>query len=373
VRAGLGSPAPTLTLVFASPQICRDAETMLAVIHERLAPQTLLGCMGETIIAAGREVEEGPALAVWAAHLPGAEIVPFRLQAHELQDRFAFTGWPGAEEDEEGPPPHGPILLLADPFTFPADHLLAALNVQGLPIQVIGGLASGGRRPGEHRLFAGTQVLMEGAVGATLAGVEVLPVVSQGCEPIGPDMVITAGEGSKVEGLAGQPAVTKLEEVLEALDPRERSLAGQGLLAGLVIDENKPDYERGDYLIRGIHGGDRASGALFVGERVRVGQTMRFHVRDAASADEDLRAALRRAREALGGERPAGGLIFSCNGRGVGMFGAPDHDAQAVGEELGDPPLAGFFCNGEIGPVGGKNFLHGFTATMAVFAAPDAD
>jgi small ligand-binding sensory domain FIST len=194
-------------------------------------------------------------------------------------------------------------------------------------------------------------------------------VVSQGCLPVGPEMVITDAEGSTVRALAGTPALEKLEEVVAALEPAERALAAEGLLAGLVIDENVPEYARGDFLVRAIHGGDRETGTLIVGEQVRVGQTMRFQVRDASSADEDLREALRDARAGLAGAAPAGALVFSCNGRGTRMFDAADHDAAAIRDELGDVPAAGLFCNGEIGPVGGRSFLHGFTATMVLFGA----
>jgi small ligand-binding sensory domain FIST len=363
VRAALGGASATLAIAFVSPDLFEDGEALVAMIHERLAPEHLLGCMGETIIGAGREVEGGPALALWAAHLPGATIRPFRLSARPLEDGLAVLGWP----DDLGA---DPLILLADPFTFPADGLLAQLNSEDERIEVVGGLASGGRRPGDHRLIIGHEVFDEGAVAVSVGGVPMITVVSQGCAPIGPDMVVTAGEGPVVEELAGKRAIEKLEEVVTALDDDERRLAAQGLLAGLVIDENLPDYGRGDYLIRGITGGDQQTGALYVGERVRIGQTMRFHVRDASSADQDLRQALRLAR-GVGGT-PAGGLIFSCNGRGTMMFGGPDHDAVAVLEELGPVPTAGLFCNGEIGPVGHKNFLHGFTATMALFCAPSA-
>jgi small ligand-binding sensory domain FIST len=364
-RDGLGGAPATLVVVFASPDLCADAEGLLAAIHDVLAPEHLLGCMGEAIVGGGREVESGSALAVWAAHLPGAELVPFRLVARPVEEGLGVLGWPDAiETDGRG---GAPIILLADPFTFPADGLLAQLNAEGRKHVVVGGMASGGRRPGEHRLFADGEVMTEGAVGLALRGVRVRTIVSQGCAPIGPEMVVTDSDGPMIRELAGVPAVTKLEEVIAALTPEERSMAADGLLAGVVIDENQPDYERGDFLVRALHGGDRASGALMVGDHVRVGQTLRFHVRDAASADEDLRMALREAREGLEGFTPGGALVFTCNGRGRHMFAEADHDAVAIAEELGDIPAAGLFCNGEVGPVGGKNFLHGFTATMALF------
>lgn len=368
VRAGLGEgPPPTLLVMFASPGLCEHAEDLLAAIHAELAPEHLVGAMGEAIVGDGREIEDGPALAVWAARLPGVEVIPFRLVARPLGEGMGVLGWPDAIS-EEAAAGIGPVIMLADPFSFPADGLLDELNGErGAPV-VVGGLASGGTRPGEHRLFAGTDVVEEGAVAIALRGARMHTVVSQGCMPIGPEMVITAAEGSTVHELAGMPALMKLQEVVEALEPAERALALEGLMAGLVIDENTPDYERGDFLVRAIQGGDRDTGALIVGERVRVGQTMRFHVRDADSADDDLRAALRAARSDIdGGGAPGGALLFSCNGRGTRMFPAPDHDATAIAEELASIPAAGLFCNGEIGPVGGRSFLHAFTATMVLF------
>ncbi|HTI34003.1 MAG TPA: FIST N-terminal domain-containing protein [Miltoncostaea sp.] len=368
VRATLGDAAPTLAVMFASPDLCEDAEGLLTAVHDELAPENLIGSMGEAVVGAGREVEDGPALAVWAAVLPGTEVIPFRLVARPLGEGLGVLGWPDAVADAPAGNV-GPIIMLADPFTFPADGLLHELNDEpGAPV-VVGGLASGGRRPGVHRLFAGRDVLEEGAAAVALRGADMRTVVSQGCLPIGPEMVITDAEGSTVRSLAGKPALEKLEEVVAGLEPAERALAVEGLLAGLVVDENVPEYGRGDFLVRAIHGGDRDTGSLIVGEQVRVGQTMRFQVRDASSADADLREALREARAGLADAAPAGALVFSCNGRGTRMFPAPDHDAAAIRDELGDVPAAGLFCNGEIGPVGGRSFLHGFTATMVLFGA----
>jgi small ligand-binding sensory domain FIST len=199
-----------------------------------------------------------------------------------------------------------------------------------------------------------------------LSGVRVAACVSQGARPIGPEMAITAGEGNVIHELAGKPAVARLQEAVADLSPAERELAVRGLLLGLVVDPNKPDYERGDFLVRGILGADAESGAITVGERIRVGQAVRLQVRDAASADEDLALAVERGMAELGGP-PAGTLLFTCNGRGSHMFPTPDHDARLL-EDATHAPAAGFFCAGEIGPVGDRNFVHGFTATMALLA-----
>ena len=257
--------------------------------------------------------------------------------------------------------------MLADPFTFPSGPFLAKLNDERPGTPLVGGIAAGGGRPGAQALLVDDEVHSEGAVGAVLSGVRVLTVVSQGCAPIGRDAVITSAEGNLVYELAGQPALERLRSEIASLAPDEQRLAARGILAGLVIDENRSEYGRGDYLVRAVLGADDESGALAVGERVRVGQTLRFHVRDARSADEDLRRAL---ADAIPRGDAAGALLFTCNGRGTGMFSEADHDASAVSDALGSDALAGFFCGGEIGPVGGRSFLHGFTATLAVFLHP---
>jgi small ligand-binding sensory domain FIST len=254
--------------------------------------------------------------------------------------------------------------MLVDPFTFPAGPVLASLNESHPQVPLVGGIATGGGGPGLQALIADGEIHEEGAVGAVVTGAHVLTVVSQGCRPLGHEAVITRCEGNIVYELAGVPALDRLRAEITALSPQERSLAASGLLVGIVIDENVPEYDTSDFLMRGLLGADEATGALAVGETVRVGQTLRFFARDAASADADLQQAL---RTALHGHRPAGALLFTCNGRGQSMFDAPDHDARMVVSALGSDALAGFFCGGEIGPVGGKAFLHGFTATLAVF------
>ena len=346
-----------LAFLFLSPSHLAEAAEAAEAVREELAPRHLLGCAAQGVVGRGHEIEEGPGIAVWAATLPGADIETFHAQPVEVEGAVAVTGIPSLE---------GPdlVALLVDPFTFPAGPFLERLNEEAPGLPLVGGIAIGGPTPGSAALIQEDEVHSQGAVGAVLRDVPVKTVVSQGCEPVGHDSVITSAEENVVLELAGKPALARLQEEIAALPPDKQSLAARGLLAGLVIDENLPEYGRGDYLMRGLIGADEDSGALAVGERVRVGQTLRFHVRDAASADEDLRATL--ARE-LGGAKAAGALLFTCNGRGSNMFSEPDHDARVVGETLGSDALAGFFCGGEIGPVGGRSFLHGFTATLAVF------
>ena len=360
-RAGtLGGAEVDLAFVFLSPAHLDEAEAAVEAVREELAPRHLLGCVAEGVVAGVRELEHGPAVAVWAGALPGAEIECFHAAAVQTDEGITVAGFPELDDP-------GLVVLLVDPFTFPAGAFLTRLNEEREQIPLVGGIAGDGRRPGTQALILDDAVHAEGAVGAVVSGVQVRTVVSQGCRPIGREAVITRCEGNVVYELAGRPALERLHTEIAALSTAERELAARGLLAGLVIDENRPEYDTGDYLMRGLLGLDEATGALALGDNVRVGQTLRFFVRDAASADMDLRRAL---AGALRQARPAGALLFTCNGRGTNMFPEPDHDARVVAEALRTQALAGFFCGGEIGPVGGKAFLHGFTATLAIFLEP---
>jgi small ligand-binding sensory domain FIST len=356
--SGLGDPCD-LAIVFAGAPHLAQARDVLSVVHERLAPRTLVGCGAGGVLGDGRELETGPGAVVWGLRAPEARIASHHLEAEPAEGGVAVSGLPSPERLGDA------MIVLADPYTFSAEGLLETLNSERPGMPVIGGLASAAAA-GSAALFRDGDVLDGGAVAATLEGVGMVPCVSQGATPIGPEMTITAAEGNVIAELASKPAVERLREAIGELPPGEQALAAQGLMLGVVIDENQPDYERGDFLVRPILGADADGGTLALGERVRVGQTVRMHVRDGATADEDLREALRLQAAALGPEGAAGALMFTCNGRGSHMFDTADHDALAVEDALG-APAGGFFCAGEIGPVGGRNFLHGFTATIGVF------
>jgi small ligand-binding sensory domain FIST len=355
-----GRAAVDLAFVFLSPGHLDEAEAVADAVREELAPRCLLGCVAEGVVAGVHELERGPGVAVWAGALPGAEIECFHIAAEQPEEGIGVAGFPDLDDP-------GLVALLVDPFTFPVGSFLARLNEEHERIPLVGGIAAGGGRPGAQALILEDAVHAGGAVGAVVSGLPVLTVVSQGCRPIGRESVITRCEGNVVYELAGKPALERLRREIAALSSEEQALAARGLLAGLVIDENRPEYDTGDFLMRGLLGADKATGALALGDTVRIGQTLRFFVRDAASADADLRRALAGAPRR---GRPAGALLFTCNGRGTNMFPEPDHDARVVAEMLRTDALAGFFCGGEIGPVGGKAFLHGFTATLAVFLEP---
>ena len=321
----------------------------------------LVGCAAGGVLGAGRELESESAVAVWAARFSGTGAA----------ETFHVTMAEDGDTIDGLPPLAGSsgVILLTDPYSFSPDLALAELTAHAPAVPVLGGLASGRTPAGGSALFVGDRVYEEGAAGVRLRGIEMLPCVSQGAAPVGRELTITAAESNIIYELAGRPALDSVEQIVGELTQRERVLLSEGLLIGIVIESGHPEYEQGDFLVRGVLGADPESRGLIVGAPVQEGQIVRLHARDAQSADEDLRRALRLRVEALAGEPPAGAIVFSCNGRGRAMFGTPDHDALAISEELGGAPTAGFFAAGEIGPVGGRSFLHGFTATIAVFPA----
>ena len=362
-------PSPDLAVLFTSASH-RDAVSEIAdAVHQALAPSALIGATAVSVIGGPLEVEERPAVSLWAAARCPAR--PVRLEAVRGPDGWAVGGIP---DDAEGT-----LLVIPDPFTFPSDALLKAgpampasergaaaddsdaLLKAGPAMTVVGGLASAAGRPGGNRLVLGRQVFDDGAVGVILdPEVEVRTVVSQGCRPIGQPFTVTKSEDNIVSEMGGRPAVERLREILLGLDEADRALVSKGLHIGVVIDEHKSEFHRGDFLIRGLVGADEQTGALAVGDAVQVGTTVQFQVRDAATADEDL-------RELMADASAGSALVFTCNGRGTHLFEGPNHDAAVVHDALERAPVAGMFCAGELGPIGGHNFLHGFTASVVLF------
>jgi small ligand-binding sensory domain FIST len=353
-------------MVFYAPPHRASALAIAQVVTAALKPRCLLGCQGETVVANDREVEEGPALCLWLGRWEEEiELTPFHLTMEETAEGFALLGWP--DDLADATPDDSLMLALADPFTFPVDDFLRQVNDEQAGVRVVGGMASGARQGGENPLLIGEDVRDEGAVGVLLRGpVKARSVVSQGCRPIGRPMIITKAKDNIILELGGKTALEQLQRIWQELGPHDRQLVQHGLHVGRVISEYRDSFRHGDFLVRNVMGLDNESGALAITERVRVGQTVQFHVRDAVTADEDLHALLQLDKRSHVG-RPAAALLFSCNGRGTRLFGQPDHDARAVGAETGNIPLAGFFAQGELGPVGGLNFIHGFTASVVLF------
>lgn len=363
---------PDLAVLFVTRPHAGALEDAADTVARLLEPTVLIGCAAESVVGNQREIEQAPAVSLWAGMT--GPIVPVRLwtefegsddpldpgdpeNGEGARRRALVGGWP-----EELPFEPQALLLVADPYSFPVDLLLHGLHEDHPGLPVLGGMASAALGPGGNRLVLDHQVFTDGAVGALIGpGVTMTSVVSQGCRPIGRPLAVTRAERNIIYELAGQPALHRLLEMAkDQMSERDVQLINQGLHLGVVIDEHKIDFTRGDFLIRNVIGADRANGAIAVGDAIEVGTTVQFHVRDAEAADEDL-------REMLADRHADGVLLFTCNGRGLRLFDKPDHDAGVIGDLLGDPPVAGFFAAGEVGPVGGRNFVHGFTASVALF------
>ena len=365
VRQGVGGRDCHLACVFFSPHFSFDVPALIETIRQHLAPQTLIGCMGTGVIGGDQEIEEQPGLVLWGMHNPGMGVVPLTLKPKKDGENLSLEGWP--ETLHSSTAPHT-FLLFADPFSTPIDQLFSLIDHYAPRSSAIGGITSGGAMEGESQLVLNDTVLNSGVVGVAIrGGVEIRTVVSQGCQPIGERYVVTKVERNVIQELGGIPPLERLEMILKTLSEAERQQAAQGLQIGIAMDEHRGEFRQGDFLIRGLLGADRQSGNLAVAEFVQEGQTVQFHVRDAQAAGEDLDGLLTQERMTNPTRRPQGALLFSCHGRGQHFFETPHHDVATMNRLLGPIPIAGFFAGGEIGPVGGKNYLHGYTASMALF------
>ncbi|MGD9853305.1 MAG: FIST N-terminal domain-containing protein [Nitrospirales bacterium] len=365
LRKDLGDAGCDIAFFFVSPHFLKDLDQMVETIHAQLHPVTLIGCMGDGVIGGHQEFEEGPALCLWGLAQPGIRSRPFRLSTNISQDPPRLEGWP-EELNREGDPLS--CILLADPLTTPIHDLLGQFDQAGSGFQVIGGFAGGGGTPGDNRLILNHELVDTGAVGVVIhGGIRVKAVVSQGCRPIGERYVVTKADQNVLYELGGSSPIERLEATIQALPALARKQALMGVQVGIAMDEYRSDFTQGDFLIRGLLGANRKDGSLVVGDMLQEGQTIQFHIRDNDAASGDLNRLLLKEQNPISGGPPSGALLFSCNGRGQRFFGSPHHDISKIQERLGPIPIAGFFAGGEFGPVGGKNFLHGYTASMALF------
>ncbi|MDY7229194.1 FIST signal transduction protein [Hyalangium rubrum] len=363
----LGSREPDLLIAFASPSLVEGAD-VAELLHARLPKAVLVGCSGEGIIGANHEVEGAPALSLTGAILPGVRLVPFHLDMNQLPE-------PGEKPEawhqllRISPEARPSLLLVVDPFTCDAEALVAGLDRAYPGALKVGGLASGSRMPGSTRLFLGGNSWRTGAVGLAMMGnVVVDSIVAQGCRPIGTPMLVTRCEGNELLKLNERSPIEVLRELHQSLDERDQALFRHSLFLGFEMKKDQVEYQQGDFLVRNIAGVDPQSGAITVGATLEPYQAVQFHLRDARTAAEDLTRMLHRYREERGQvAAPRGALLFSCLGRGMHLYGRPDHDTSLFEGALGSVPLGGFFCNGEIGPVGGTTFLHGYTSAFALF------
>lgn len=349
--------------VFLTPHFRIMANALVDKLQAALKPKVLLGCTAESVIDRQHEIEQKPAISLVAAHLPGVELVPFKLQAMHWEEMVgtapAFQQVVGASEETKL------FILLGDPFTTPIDQVLTAFNRFYPQRPIIGGLASGSHRAGGNALLYNDQVLKNGAVGVAFSGpLEIDIIVSQGCRPVGQPLTVTKVRENVVLTLEGEPPLIQLQRMINELSAADQALLQHGLFIGRAINSNQKVLGRGDFLIRGVMGLDRQNGAMVVGDQIAQGEKIQFHLRDASTAEEDLEMML---TPQMLYEPPTGALLFSCNGRGTRLYDHPDGDISTLRKIVGEINLAGFFCAGEIGPVGGQNFLHGHTASIALF------
>ncbi len=362
----LSGSSAQIAFLFISGLYKTDWGTLLARMRNDLGNPLLLGCTGGGVVGMDKEFEFTPALSLVAAALPRVTLHPFHVTPDELQEPHGPGFW---IEKLGSLPAQDPIgILLPEPFSCDCNTLIAALNASYPKMPVIGGLASGAQQPGENSLFFNEQVFKEGAVGVTLTGdIQLQTIVSQGCRPIGRPYIVTKAEENVILELAGLPPAQVMQELFAGLTPADRALAQRALLLGIVMDEKRQEFRRGDFLIRNLIGLDPETGAMAIGDRIQVGQTVQFQLRDAGTSREDLEALLKERADGAKRGGCAGGLVFCCLGRGSDLYGEPNVDIRTIQSALGNLPIAGFFCNGEIGPIAGRNFIHGFTSSLGLF------
>lgn len=366
LRAGLKASSVSLGLIFVTPHYFEVADQILEIVRVHGRVPLLAGCSGGALIANGEEIEDGAGIVVALYHLPGAELKAVRF----TQEQVADAGGPDFWHSQNGVPPGqtNGWLAFADPFHLDCEAWLKSWSESCRPRPVVGGLASGNYEDRRTQIYLNGDVFESGGVAVSVGGaVELQSVISQGCTPIGETWTITETEQNVIRQIANRPAAQVLIETFENLSEGDRRKTQQNLFVGLVIDEYREEFHRGDFLVRNLMDVRPDEGEIVVGAFPRLGQTLQFQRRDAEAATEDMVALLASARAALSGRAVYGGVLHCCNGRGSHLFGEPNHDAALIQDALGELPVSGFFCNGEIGPVGDGNFLHAYTASLALF------
>lgn len=366
LHAELGSAQPDLVVAFVSPHHAAAFRELATRVQLHFPRALLVGCSAGGVIGAGHEVEARPALSLTCAVLPGVELKAVHLDPAAMPEEPQAAAWRTAIGADPDADPQ--LLVFADPYSCDAQGLIHGLDRAYPQGRKVGGLASGGRAPGTSALFVGREVARAGAVCVTLTGnLEIDTIVAQGCRPIGRPMLVTRCRDHSIEELDRRPPLEVLRELFETLDERDRALFRHSLFLGLEVNEQKLEYQAGEHLVRNIVAIDPGSGAITVGARLRPWQVVQLVLRDARTATEDLQTMLTRYRGRSAGPEIKGALLFSCTGRGQHLYGRADHDTGLFREHLGPVPLGGFFCNGEIGPVGGSTFLHGYTSAFGLF------
>ncbi len=383
-QIGLRTAPPELAVLCLSGDFAGEARKLAASVAGELRPRVLLGCTAESVLGSAREVERAPAASLLVADMPNVTVTPFALSASHLSEWSTILGDADFFADALGMP-QDPVLfiVLADPYSTPIDatgemgiSVLQAFNSFYPGVPVVGGMASTGPFPGSNTLILNDSINQYGMVGVALSGdIDIDVIVSQGCRPIGVPHTVTSARQNSIMGLDGEKPVVVIQHMVERLDEEDRKLLQTGgLYIGRAVRGGGPDDApgRGDFLVRGVMGSDSRTGAIMIGDATEPGSIVQFHVRDARTAEEDLSLSL--APQAFA-DMPAGGLLFTCNGRGTRLFDHPNADVSLVQSALADEapvPLGGLFCAGEIGPVNGRNYLHAHTASLVLFRARPA-
>lgn len=385
-----GPASADLALVFFSSAHSGQAGLIASAARAAMPNATIVGCSAESVIGGSQELEDRPGLSVLACHMPGVDVRTFPLSRLTNIDPANPSQVERVREIAGMSHQHRATIVLPDPYGLPTGRVLGVLDKAsrlGLaddehPV-ILGGMASASDGAGGNAFLLDGQVIRDGGVGLSINGpVVVDTVVSQGCRPIGPNMVVTAGQGNNVHRLGGRPAFQAIREVIADLDEDEKQMLSRGVFMGVVVDEHRRHFGRGDYIVRAILSANESDGSIALSDYVRIGQTVRLHARDATTAHEDLELLLDAQKLH---EHPAGCLLITCNGRGTRLFDQPNHDAGTVRRAfeavrkgaptigaathgVGQPmPIAGFFAAGEIGPILGRTYLHNHTACCALF------
>ena len=373
MRPDFGDETPDLAVIFVSSHYAGRYEQIPSLIRDKLGPSLLFGCSAGGVIGGGHEIENRPGLSITVAQMPDVQLRTFHLQSSDLPDldsgpdEWEKTLKVSAQDDPD-------FLLVMDPFSFQAENFLLGMDYGFSRSIKIGGLASGGRQQGENALFLGDVVHQSGAIGIAMEGnVAIDPIVAQGCRPVGQVMCITKSQHNMLLELDERPPLEVLKDLFTNSVERDKELMQNSLFLGMVMDDFNEDPKQGDFLIRNVIGLDSRSGVMAIGENLREGQRVQFHLRDALTSADDLAAVLSRYTDENQRHQSQGALLFSCLGRGEYLYGRPDHDTDMFRDKLGQVPLGGFFCNGEIGPVGGTTFLHGYTSSFGIFRPARAD
>jgi small ligand-binding sensory domain FIST len=367
LRSRLRANQVSLGLVFLAPKLFPHAAQVLEILQVHARVPLLVGCSSQSLIAGGNEIEESAGVVLGLYSLPGAEL----KACYFTQEQVELADQPGYWQGVTGTVPEktNGWLVFVDPFHLDSEAWLNSWNRSFPSTPTFGGLASGDFAEQRSQVYLNGEVYDEGGVAISIGGeIGLAGITSQGCTPIGDTWTLTRVDQNIIHEIGNRPAYEVLAETVSGLAPEEQRKARGNLFIGLVVvNEYLEDFHRGDFLIRNLLGADPRSGSIAVGALPRLGQTVQFQRRSASAANEDMKELIARARKRLEPGFVYGGCLCSCNGRGQNLFGRPDHDAQMVQEELGPLGLAGFFCNGEIGPVGDRNFLHGYTASLALF------